>query len=201
MSIKQEIENALILTAVQEFFYESDSDSENSDFENETEENDLITSSLLLLSEKRYFNTRLYNIPKSSHWYYEILPLYDDNRFKKILRMPPKHFKTLVNLISDHEIFQTKGQKKQASVELQLAVFLHRIGGKSNIFEICSRFGIAEGTVILYIKRIIKAIISKKSLFVQWPKGEQCKLVHKGFQLIGGFKNVIGAVDDSFNFK
>ena len=67
MSIKQEIENALILTAVQEFFYKSDSDSENSDFENETEENDLITSSLLLLSETRYFNTHLYNIPKSSH--------------------------------------------------------------------------------------------------------------------------------------
>ena len=109
--------------------------------------------------------------------------------------MPPKHFKTLVNLISDHKIFQTKGQKKQASVELQLAVFLHRIGGKSNIFEICLRFGIAEGTVILYIKRIIKAIISKKSLFVQWPKGEQHKLVYKGFQLIGEFKNIIGVVD------
>ena len=152
MSIKQEIENALILTAVQEFFYESNSDSENSNFENETEENDLITSSLLLLSETRYFNTRLYNIPKSSHWYYEILPLYDDNRFKKILWMPPKHFKTLVNLISDYKIFQTKGQKKQASVKLQLAVFLYRIRGKSNIFEICLQFEIATGTVILYIE-------------------------------------------------
>ncbi|CAI2184641.1 321_t:CDS:2, partial [Funneliformis geosporum] len=64
-------------------------------------------------------------------------------------------------------------KKKQASVELQLAVFLHRIGGKSNIFEICLQFGIAEGT----------------------PKGEQRKLAHKGFQLIGGFTNVIGAID------
>ncbi|CAI2200686.1 13987_t:CDS:1, partial [Funneliformis geosporum] len=82
--------------------------------------------------------------------------------------------------------------------ELQLAVFLHRIGGKSNIFEICSRFGIVEGTVILYIKKVIKVIISKKSLFVQWPKGEQQKLVHKGFQLIGGFTNVIGAIDETY---
>ncbi|CAI2193429.1 8551_t:CDS:1, partial [Funneliformis geosporum] len=60
--------------------------------------------------------------------------------------MPFEHFKTLVNLISDHENFQTKGQKKQAPVKLQLAVFLHKIGGKSNIFEICSQFGIAERT-------------------------------------------------------
>ena len=50
-------------------------------------------------------------------------------------------------------------------------------------------------SVILYINRIIKAIISKKSLFVQWPKGEQRKLVHEGFQSIGGFKNIIGAID------
>jgi len=109
--------------------------------------------------------------------------------------MTSENFKILVNLISDHEIFQIKGQRKQAPVELQLAVFLHRIGGKSNIFEICSRFGISEGTVILYINRIIKTIISKKSLFVQWPKGEQRKLVHEGFQSIGGFKNIIGAID------
>ena len=37
----------------------------------------------LSLSEIRYFNTHLYNIPKSSHWYYEILPSYDDKHFKK----------------------------------------------------------------------------------------------------------------------
>ena len=197
MSIKQEIEDALILTTTQEFLYEtSESDSEkNSDYEDEIEDNNIVTFGLLSLSEMRYFNTRLYNIPKSSHWYYEILPSYDDKRFKKILRITSENFKILVNLISDHEIFQIKGQRKQAPVELQLAVFLHRIGGKSNIFEICSRFGISEGTVILYINRIIKAIISKKSLFVQWPKGEQRKLVHEGFQSIGGFKNIIGAID------
>ena len=146
MSIKQEIEDALILTTTQEFLYEtSESDSEkNSDYEDEIEDNNIVTFGLLSLSEMRYFNTRLYNIPKSSHWYYEILPSYDDKRFKKILRMTSENFKILVNLISDHEIFQIKGQRKQAPVELQLAVFLHRIGGKSNIFEICSRFGISQ---------------------------------------------------------
>ena len=114
MSIKQEIEDALILTTTQEFLYEtSESDSEkNSDYEDEIEDNNIVTFGLLSLSEMRYFNTRLYNIPKSSHWYYEILPSYDDKRFKKILRMTSENFKILVNLISDHEIFQIKGQRK-----------------------------------------------------------------------------------------
>jgi len=80
-------------------------------------------------------------------------------------------------------------------VELQLAIFLHRIGSRSDIFNICSKFGIGEGTVILYTKRIIKAIIAQKNLFVQWPKGEKRNHVHRGFQLIGGFENVIGVVD------
>src|SRR5207248_1192002 len=30
---------------------------------------------------------------------------------------------------------------------------------------------------------------------VQWPKGEQRKLVHEGFQSIGEFKNIIGAIN------
>src|SRR5436190_1984168 len=109
MSIKQEIEDALILTTTQEFLYEtSESDSEkNSDYEDEIEDNNIVTFGLLSLSEMRYFNTRLYNIPKSSHRYYEILPSYhDDKRFKKILRMTSENFKILVNLILTMKFFK-----------------------------------------------------------------------------------------------
>jgi len=54
------------------------------------EDNNLISLSLLELSEQRYLNPRVYNIPKSSHWFNEILPSYNDKRFKKILRMTQK---------------------------------------------------------------------------------------------------------------
>lgn len=191
------IENALILQIFQDIINdESDNDSENdSDFESIAEDNDLITFSLLELSEQRYLNPRIYNIPKSSHWYNEILPSYNDKHFKKILRMTSESFKKLVQLISSHDIFKSNSERKQAPVELQLAIFLHRVGSRSDIFNICSKFGIGEGTVILYTKRIVKAIIAQKNLFVQWPKGEKRNYVHRGFQLIEGFENVIGAVD------
>src|SRR6266540_597801 len=192
-----DIENALILLVFQNIIDdESDNDFENdSDFESIAEDNDLITLFLLQLSEKRYHNPRIYNISKLFYWYNKILPFYDDKRFKKILRMTSESFKKLVQLISSHNIFKSNSQRKQAPVELQLAIFLHRIESRSDIFNICSKFDIGEETVILYTKRIIKAIIAQKNLFVQWPKGEKRNHVHRGFQLMGGFENVIGAVD------
>ncbi len=167
--MSRDIENALILLVFQNIIDdESDNDFENdSDFESIAEDNDLITLFLLQLSEKRYHNPRIYNISKSSYWYNKILPFYDDKRFKKILRMTSESFKKLVQLISSHNIFKSNSQRKQAPVELQLAIFLHRIGSRSDIFNICSKFDIGEGTVVLYTKRIIKAIIAQKNLFVQ----------------------------------
>ena len=83
----------------------------------------------------------MYNISKSQDWYNNILPSYDDVRFKKILRMLPETFKSLVSLIKNHLIFQSSNSKQQAPVELQLAVFLRRLRSKNDIFSICSNYG------------------------------------------------------------
>ncbi len=39
------------------------------------------------------------------------------------------------------------------------------------------------------------AILSLKNELVKWPTGESRRMVHLGFHNIGGFNNVIGAVD------
>ena len=78
MSIKKDIEDALILLIIQEI---------NSSLENNDELVDLIKEILLVLSSSRYLVSRNYSLAKSQHWWQEILPLYDDIRFKKVLRM------------------------------------------------------------------------------------------------------------------
>ena len=85
--------------------------------------------------------------------------------------MFPHHFKQLANLICSHPIFSSQGNKPQACVEFQLAVFLCRLGSTGSLFEICSRFGIGEGTVIFYTKRVIQAIMAQKKNFIKWPEG------------------------------
>src|ERR1044072_8993255 len=150
--LQEVIENQLIKNILESI--EEDTDSEDED------DNELFIFSLLILNEECYLEPRIYNIAKSQHWYNEILPTYDDVRFKKVLRMLPENFKSLVSLIKNHSIFQSSGSKQQVPVELQLAVFLRRLGSRNDIFSICSNFGIAEGTVILFGKRVMKAIIS-----------------------------------------
>ncbi|GBB92535.1 hypothetical protein RclHR1_02020017 [Rhizophagus clarus] len=69
------------------------------------------------------------------------------------------------------------------------------ISSKDDILSICSRFGICEGTVILYINHVMKAIRNIILELVQWPKNNNRATVHAGFQAIRGFQNVIEAID------
>ncbi|PKC07433.1 hypothetical protein RhiirA5_292199 [Rhizophagus irregularis] len=111
--------------------------------------------------------------------------------------MDSLNFQKLVLTLSTYQIFHNNSCHLQAPVEFQLAIFLRRIGSKENIFEICSRFGIAEGTIYLYCKRVMIAILSLKKTLVKWPTGEDKQYVHEGFKNIGGMENVIGAIDGS----
>ena len=163
--------------------------------EEEEEDSEIFILGLLTLNEVRYLEPRIYNVAKSQYWYNNILPSYDDIRFKKIMRMFPENFKALVNLLSTHPIFQSNNVKQQAPVELQLAVFLRKLGSKDNVFSICSRYGIAEGTVLLYCKRIMKAIILHKAEYIKWPTGQDREFVNDGFEAIGGIEDIIGAID------
>jgi len=137
----------------------------------------------------------VYDVAKTHNFVMNVLPFYDDVHFVKYLRMSHNSFDALVNVIKSDKVFQSRGNKPQASVDHQLMVFLRRIGSTTDIFSICSQHGISEGTVVLYVKRVMKALRKRASDFVKWPQGDQRHAVHAGFKEIGGFTNVIGAID------
>ena len=193
MNIKERTYNVLWL---QMFLEEEQEEEEGTS--SEEEDNNILQAALIRRLNARYLRPRLYNVVKSKDWWQNVLPFYDSVRFKRILRMFPHHFQQLTNFIRSHPVFSSQGSKPQACVELQLAVFLFRLGSTGSLFEVCSRFGIGEGTVILYTKRVIQAIISKKKKFVKWPTSEERQRVHEGFESLGGLKNVIGAVDETY---
>jgi hypothetical protein len=200
MSHKQSIENLLLIHFIKSSHAFEDSDNESGEFERELEneeieENELVFLGLSSLLDSRYLESRVYDVAKSQEWWHLIVPKYDDMRFKRIMRMDSWSFQHLILKIESHSIFQSTGNKPQAPVELQLSIFLRRIGSKDEIFGICSRYGISEGTVYLYCKRVMIAIFSLKHELVKWPTGELRKLVHLEFNKIGGFNNVIGAID------
>ncbi|CAG8619505.1 629_t:CDS:1 [Paraglomus occultum] len=106
-------------------------------------------------------------------------------------------FDSLVNEICGHEVFQQRNIKHQKPIGLQLAVTLKRLGSNTNIRDIASMFGIADGTVMKYQERVITALKSLKGKYVVWPRGEYCRMVHDQFQEVSGFPNVIGTIDGS----
>jgi len=190
--LQQAIEEKLIERVLVELDEEEFIDSN----EEQEEISEIFMFGLLALNEIRYLEPRVYNVSKSQHWYHDILPSYNDVRFKKVMRMFPENFKNLVHLLGSHSIFQSNNVKQQAPIELQLAVFLRRLGSKEDVFSICSCYGIAEGTVLLYCKRIMKAIISYKTEYVKWPTDKRDReFVHDGFEGIGGIEDIIGAID------
>lgn len=190
---KKELQQVLESHIIEKIINELNKD----DFTDSSEEDDdeIFTLGLLTLNEIRYLEPRIYNVAKSQDWYHNILPAYNDARFKKTMRMLPESFKSLVNLLNNHSIFKSNNNKQQAPIEFQLAIFLRRLGSREDIFSICSRYGIAEGTVILYCKRVMKAIISNKEKYVKWPTDQARTFVHEGFKAIGGIEDIIGAID------
>src|SRR3954451_9370895 len=61
--------------------------------------------------------------------------------------------------------------------------------------SVCSRFSISEGTIYLYCKRIMLAILLLKNSLVIWLTGESRKIVYSGFKNIEGFENIFDAID------
>ncbi|CAG8655352.1 4276_t:CDS:2, partial [Paraglomus occultum] len=145
---------------------------ELSDEEEELEEKEnaeTILLGFLSLCEQCYLAPRIYDVAKSYEWREKILPAYDEERFKKLFRLSRHSFTLVVAHIKNNNVFISEGNKQQAPVELQLAVFLRRLGTMEDIFSIGSQFGIAEGTVILYSKQVMKALCHLQAKFVKWP--------------------------------
>lgn len=101
---------------------------ESEENSSEKEENEMVMLGLTSLLRTRYLEQRNFHVAKSKHWYYNILPKYDDYRFKIIMRMDSLNFQKLVLRLSTHQIFHNNSCHLQAPVEFQLAIFLRRIG-------------------------------------------------------------------------
>ncbi|PKY32136.1 hypothetical protein RhiirB3_531931 [Rhizophagus irregularis] len=140
--LQQLIESKLVENILDEDFTDSD--------EEEISENFIL--SLLALNEARYLEPRIYNVAKSQYWYNNILPSYNDIRFKKIMRMLPENFKALVNNLIDHPIFHNP-YRNQA--EFNRIFSSHRIIIEHAFGRLKNRFaGIRE----ISVKKIPTAI-------------------------------------------
>lgn len=156
------------------------------------------------LQSIRYIQPR-YRIPKATtveEWFHQ--PILDDPRiFRVFFRMDRSSFEFLVSILQTNPVFHNDANFQQKLVQYQLAVFLFRLGGKgggdTNLVS-GIMLGIAEGTISLYVQRVLTAILNLKSQYIKWPSAEE-RDIHKRrvcSESLGVFPGCVGFVDGTF---
>ncbi|XP_065356325.1 uncharacterized protein LOC135950720 [Calliphora vicina] len=114
-----------------------------------------------------------HSVPKSNNFLTNVLPYLDENRFKQIVRVSWQNFHFILNLIKNDKVFNGPRSCKQFPVEMQLIIFLYRLGSSgegASLSKIASLFGIGDGGTLQKITdRIFKAILELKKQFLYWP--------------------------------
>lgn len=127
-------------------------------------------------------------IPKSLVIFYEqVLPELPEDRFCQFFRMTREGFLYILSVIKDSAVFHNNSHLQQAPPAKQLAVALRRLCTESSIAGSCINtaqvFGIAEGTIVLYTRRVIKALMDVWQETIRWPtereKREMCKRLNE----------------------
>ena len=78
------------------------------------------------------------------------------DRFKSMLRVSPYVYEVLINLISNHPVFQNQSHNQQTPVWIQLAITLYRLGHYGNsasVHDVSQNFGFLEGAVEKFTQR------------------------------------------------
>ena len=142
---------------------------------------------LLILTEKvkhlqdqirstRYLNPRtpiLHNSQMHLLWWYkEHSPI----RFRRKVQVAPDTFDRILSLICDHPVFIGDSVRNKIPVDIQLAIFLNRIGhygNASSVDDIAEWAGVSVGTVVNVTKRCLLTIINLHDQALSSPTADE----------------------------
>ena len=100
--------------------------------------------------------------------------------------------------IQHHKVFQNQSHCPQRPVALQLMVTLYHFYDQAGACA-ALQFGIGEGTIHLYVNRVIEAILSLQDQYIKWPMpgSDDYKQTTDMHQHQFGFPNCLGFGDGS----
>ena len=202
--LKQAVKKRLKFRFLRELFEQND---EEQDYLDEA-----VVATLALAESTRYHQERIkYRKPRIFLFEGDLnedvgedgeAPWLKDREFQQKYRCSRSSFKTLVDLIKDDPVLQTRRDfvngRDQADVAHQLMVLLKFLGtegsGGSNA-NLRSVFGIGEGTVNLYRDRVVQAILRLKDSVVTWPDEDERNLIAGRFLKDFKWPNCVGVID------
>jgi hypothetical protein len=103
-----------------------------------------------------------------------------------------------ITQLESHPIFMNQSRCKQKPAWVHILVTLERLGCEGNgasVGKTARACGIGAGTVVLYTKRVIAAILDMEKEFVYWPSKAQCKGISEQIAKRSGFRGCVGIID------
>lgn len=154
------------------------------------------------LLSRRYLVPHLQRIPQDRQHLSFLLQLPCD-QFRIQSRMTHDTFQRLLELVSNHDVFLPRGRKQQKSVCEQLFTFLvfagHEGNGAGRSFT-AHNLGTSTGSASMFSSRVVKALLSFKSMFIKWPSYREQQTLAARYTATHCLPHVFGAIDGTHFF-
>ncbi|KAJ6517633.1 hypothetical protein DFH09DRAFT_1332237 [Mycena vulgaris] len=136
-------------------------------------------------------------VAKSKDWFTCALNM-PDREFRSIFRTGRTTFDKLCDILGQNQIFTSRGRKPQRHIAWQLGAFLIRYGQLGSPAQDTSfKLSIGFGTVILYCRRVIRAIRELKKQYAPWFSEEHQLQTSAQIEAKIGFPDCVGSGDGS----
>jgi len=142
--------------------------------------------------------------PKTHGFWIDIFPYLNDenelNNFRAHFRIKRSTFNRLLEVISQHSVYQSSNFQTQTHIEIQVGIVLQRLANPMGYRQLETMFGISQGSVQNFTQRFFQSVLDLLKRIIQWPAGDVLQETVEGFsppEFTNWLPNVIGAVDRS----
>ncbi|KAL5013286.1 hypothetical protein ScPMuIL_007556 [Solemya velum] len=139
-----------------------------------------------------------HEVPKVAEYSETVVPLYDNQRFRRMFRMSRNTFELICTYMKDLPEMTTDGAggREPISIEKQLQVTMWYFGTLDTIDRIADRFGVSLSSVIRIRDKVTGAIVRHmKTKFIVWPQDREIGEVVDQFSQRNGFPGIVGSLD------
>lgn len=154
------------------------------------------------LLSRRYLAPHVPRIPQDRQHLQFLMDLPCD-QFRIQARCTQDTFARLLELISTHDVFLSRGKKQQKSVCEQLFTFLvfagHEGNGSGRSFT-SHNLGASTGSAFNFSSRVVQALLSFKDMLIKWPDYNMQQTLAARYGAMHCLPHVFGAIDGTHFF-
>jgi len=125
--------------------------------------------------------------PKTYGFGFDVFPYLNDenehNNFRAHFRIKRSMFNRLLEVISQHSIYQSSNFQTQTHIEIQVGIVLQWLANLMGYRQLETMFGISQGSVQNFTQCFFQSVFDMLKKIIQWPAGDMSKKQLKVFLL------------------